>query len=166
MNPKTVLSTINALENIIFKATVKNKDKEATYIGCTTTTFKERFANHKKSINHYRYKHETALSTYIWNNNLQKEPKVFWNIVRKCQPYQLGNKNCQLCLHEKYFIIQGLKSKKSLNKKTDIGNKCVHVRDATFAFHVPWKVQWGCEVKISTLPQSLEIVTWRCKKHH
>ena len=36
-------------ENIIYKATVKNKDKEATYIGCTTTTFKERFANHKKA---------------------------------------------------------------------------------------------------------------------
>jgi len=41
------------LENVVYKATVENKDKKkAIYIGSTTTTFKKRFSNHKKSFNH------------------------------------------------------------------------------------------------------------------
>ena len=136
-DPKTCPVDNKCLEdNLIYKATLKDKETEAEYIGCTTTTFKDRFANHKKSIIHEKYQHETALSTYIWANNLQKDPKISWNIVKKCHTYQPGQKTCQMCLCEKYYIIMGLKKKNSLNKKTDIGNKCVHVRDATFAYAV------------------------------
>ena len=123
-------------DNLIYKATVKDNETEAEYIGCTTTTFKDRFANHKKSIKHERYQHDTALSTYIWTNNLQNDPKITWKIVKKCHLYQPGQKTCQMCLLEKYYIIQGMKKNNSLNKKTDIGNKCVHVRDATFAYAI------------------------------
>ena len=136
-DPKTCPVENKCLEdNLIYKATVKDNETEAEYIGCTTTTFKDRFANHKKSIKHERYQHDTALSTYIWTNNLQNDPKITWKIVKKCHLYQPGQKTCQMCLLEKYYIIQGMKKNNSLNKKTDIGNKCVHVRDATFAYAI------------------------------
>merc|ERR1711872_694610 len=54
------------LENVVYKATVESKEKKnAIYIGSTTTSFKKRYSNHKKSFNHERYKNDTTLSTYI-----------------------------------------------------------------------------------------------------
>ena len=124
-------------EKVIYKAIVTTNDNtEAEYIGCTTTTFKERYANHKKSISHERYQHETALSTFIWANNLQQDPKIKWEIVAKSSTYQPGNKTCQICVLEKFYIIEGMRNKNSLNKKTDVGNKCIHRRNATFAYSV------------------------------
>ena len=125
-------------EDVIYKATVTTEENtEAEYIGSTTTTFKARYSNHKKSITHEKYQHETALSTFIWANNLQQNPRIKWKIVKKSSTYQPGNKTCQLCVLEKFYIIEGLKNTHSLNKKTDIGNKCIHRRNATFAYSVP-----------------------------
>ena len=53
--------------NIIYQATVDNiSDHETeTYIGLTSSTFKERLATHKQSFNN-RNVNQTTLSTYIW----------------------------------------------------------------------------------------------------
>ena len=81
-------------ENVIYKATVTaDENTEAEYIGSTTTTFKDRYSNHKKSLNHERYNHETALSTFIWANNLQQQPKIKWQILKKAALTNLVTKH-------------------------------------------------------------------------
>ena len=125
------------LENVVYKATVENKEKKnAIYIGSTTTSFKKRYSNHKKSFNHERYKNDTTLSTYIWNNKLQEDPKIKWKIIKKCEKYKPGGKFCQICIEEKFNIIKGLRKTSNINKKSDIGSKCMHRRNATFAYTI------------------------------
>ena len=53
-------------DNLVYQAMVKCDDSEHTYVGLAPTTFKLRFGNHKKSINHERYRKETYLSDFIW----------------------------------------------------------------------------------------------------
>ena len=122
-------------ENVVYQATVTNNNgQKAEYVGMTTTTFKNRFANHKKSFRHEEYQHETTLSSYVWDNQLNPSPDVKWKLLKKCQKYAPGNKSCQICTEEKFFILKGISKVNNINKKTDIGNKCIHVRNATFKF--------------------------------
>ena len=113
--------------------TNKNNQK-ADYVGMTTTSFKKRFSNHKKSFRHEDYKHETTLSTYIWDNELNPEPNIKWTILKKCHAYSPGKKWCTVCNEEKYYILKRYSKVSNLNKKTDIGNKCSHLRNQTFKF--------------------------------
>ena len=103
----------------------------------TTTSFKKRYANHKKSFRHQAYQNETTLSSFIWDKNLNPEPKIQWKIIKQCSKYQPGQKACQICVSEKYFIIKGLLKPESINKKTNIASHCVHRRDATLKFFKP-----------------------------
>ena len=66
--------------NIIYKATITTNITIKFYIGSTTTTFKNRYNNHKASFNNKLERHNTELSNYIWelketntNYNLKSE---------------------------------------------------------------------------------------------
>ena len=123
-------------KNVIYNATIKHDNKTADYIGCTTIEFKERFRNHTKSFKHEKYCHETTLSTYAWANNLNPTPNVQFKIEKKCSTYKPSQKSCDLCLSEKYYIIKNLQKPNNLNKITDIGNKCTHVRNSTLQYGI------------------------------
>ena len=114
----------NCLEkNIIYKATVTTNDNtQVEYIGSCSTTFKDRYANHKQSFTKENKKHSTRLSTYMWDEK-HREPKIEWSIFKKSQPYRPGTKNCPLCLDEKLAILQ---NSNILNKKTELIQKCRH----------------------------------------
>ena len=50
-------------------------------------------------------KHKTKLSTKIWRKkNSGHHPKVKYEIVKKCVPYNPQTKDCLLCLNEKLQI--------------------------------------------------------------
>ena len=120
-------------EKIVYQATVKHDDgKTAVYIGSTETNFKARYNNHKKSFNHEKYKSETTLSKHLWDNRINKTHNITWKILKQCNTYDIGQKNCDLCLSEKFYIIKNFKSPNLINKRTDIGNKCVHLKKQTF----------------------------------
>ena len=113
--------------NVVYHATLNHEDgRTAEYIGCTEPEFKLRFGNHKKSFRHAAYKSETTLSKYVWNSGSNPSPNIKWKFLKKCSVYQTGNKSCDLCLSEKFFIIKNLHKKTLINKRTDIGNKCLH----------------------------------------
>ena len=62
----------------------------------------------------YEYKNETELSNEIWRiKNLGHHPKVKWEIVTKCVPYNPQAKHCLLWLNEKSEIAAYKKEKKS-----------------------------------------------------
>ena len=121
----------NCLEkSVIYRATVKNntKNEENSYIGLAGDTFKSRYANHIKSINNSKYKHETCLSTFIWN--LKENDQTFnvsWKIIDKGTLFNPSKMRCNLCLKEQYNLIFRT-DLCSINTKNEFGSTCRHLR--------------------------------------
>ena len=101
---------------------------KAEYIGITDLAFKTRYNNHTHSFRNETKKHSTALSTYVWANNLNPNPNIKWEILKKCNRYEPGHKQCDLCLSETVYILSNLNNPHNINKRTDIGNKCTLYR--------------------------------------
>ena len=45
---------------------------------------------------------------------------------KKCSVYKPGNSHCDLCLSEKLFIIKNANNPNNINKRNDVGGKCMH----------------------------------------
>ena len=114
-------------ESIVYKAEVNNRQgQKVIYIG-SSNDFKKRYANHKKSFRYERYKCDTALSKYIWENDLSPNPNITWTIMARAHEYKAGQRYCDLCLTEKYYISQETKqSRNCINTRSDLTNRCVH----------------------------------------
>ena len=115
-------------KNIIYKAEVStsNENDVKEYIGMTATTFKERYRNHKTSINNKHYTSETELSKYVWKQkNSGKTVSIKWSILRHAAPRKPGSRRCNLCLTEKLCILRA-DQEKTLNKRTELFSKCCH----------------------------------------
>ena len=68
---------------IVYKAEITATDVGETkeYIGMTAGTFKKRFANHKESLNNFRYSTETELSKYACMVTQTEQAKVHHQVV-------------------------------------------------------------------------------------
>ena len=111
---------------VIYKATVKANDEEHHYIGCSETEFKTRWNNHKSSFKNETYSDKTRLAQHVWQHKWANIPfEITWKIQRKSFPYANGARKCDLCLSEKLEIIRS-NPRTSLNKRTEIANKCRH----------------------------------------
>ena len=120
---------------VIYHATVHHTNGgTAEYVGMTEPPFKYRYGNHKKSFLNKDYKSETTLSSYVWDQGLNPTPRITWKFLKKCRVYEPGMRSCDLCLSEKEHIIKNLK-KGLINKRTDVGNKCLHRRKRTLKFY-------------------------------
>ena len=96
------------------------------YKGICETTFKKRYANHKKSFNVPTYKNDAKLSTEYWAlKTKQLNPKVSWQIKRRCNSYNPISRKCNLCLNEK-LEIQDDQDKNLSNKRSEIISHCRH----------------------------------------
>lgn len=117
-------------ENIVYEATVtSNKPNYSpkSYIGISETTFKVRYANHKKSFNHKRYEKETELSKEVWRlKDKNFEPNITWKIRKKCPSFSPSSGRCTLCLTEKLLILELSSDKNLLNKRDELVTKCRH----------------------------------------
>lgn len=119
----------NCLQNsILYEANIsKHEDPnyQRKYLGICETTFKLRYANHKKSFNHQKYQHNTCLSTEYWKiKNENQTPIITWKSLKKCSSYNQNNRKCKLCLNEKYEIAT--QKSNLLNKRSEIFSKCRH----------------------------------------
>ena len=118
----------NCLEPaVVYQADVTpDVDEEQSYLGSTEPAFKGRWGDHCTSFRHERYKSKTKLSKFIWKiQEKQQDYDIKWSVVRKSIPYRTGSKRCNLCLWEKYHILNCDKDK-FLNKRDEILNKCRH----------------------------------------
>ena len=109
---------------IVYKATVTSPEGRKEYYGSTGGTFKDRYANHKKSFNHEKYQNETVLSKYIWK--LKSKGTNFelkWKAIKKSNVAKRRSGICNLCLEEKYYIFT---NKHALNKRSELITKCRH----------------------------------------
>ena len=90
----------------------------------TQTEGRSRIQRHRHSFKAEYKKNETTLSGYIWDKKLNLnnngeiiEPDITWSIVKQCNIYEPGSKNCDLCLSEKLNIIMNQKNRRCNNKK-------------------------------------------------
>ena len=117
--------TSNIIYEAILSSNLRNQLKNK-YIGLCETTFKTKYANHKKSFNTEKYKNSTALSKEFWRiKELNGQPKVSCKIIRRCKPFNPNSGKCNLCLNEK-FEIASFKGKNLLNTRSEILAKCRH----------------------------------------
>ena len=83
-------------------------------------------SNHKKSFNLNEYKNKRELSSEIWRiKSSGHHPKVKWEIVKKCVPYNPETKRCLLCLNEN-LEIAAYKEQNLLNKRNETVSKYRH----------------------------------------
>ena len=96
------------------------------YLGSCETTFKDRFANHKKLLIHVKHKNDTELSKeFLEIKKRSGTPKITLKMIRICRSYNPNRKRCLLCLNEKYEIAT-YKGDNLLNKRTEIINTFRH----------------------------------------
>jgi hypothetical protein len=117
------------VKNIVYRATVTTASSPTKqYIGLTSTTFKERLANHTQSFKNKAMSNASELSKHLWN--LKNKGETFnlkWSIVQRAAPYHPASKRCNLCLAEKYHIMTAPKHC-TLNKRSELVSSCRHKR--------------------------------------
>ena len=111
-------------KDVIYHATVEEGMRKK-YVGCAQN-FKKRYYGHTESFRNEANKNNTALSTHIWEQNLNPEPKITWTIVAKASSYNKGSRYCDLCLTEKLVIMKNFSDPEYLNKRTEMAQRCRH----------------------------------------
>ena len=127
---------------MIYQATVSANNSEETYVGLTENDFKSRYRKHLSSIRHSRYRNSTELSKHIWylkENDIAYN--ITWKIICKAVPYNLTTKRCNLCLTEKYIIMQKCHNMCSLNKRTELMSTCRHYNKFLLSNYHPKKLE-------------------------
>jgi hypothetical protein len=116
-------------KNVVYKATVISEQACKSYIGLASTTFKQRYANHKSSFKYASKRNATALSQYIWEmkeKNIDYE--ISWEILKRVRPKKSGERKCLLCASEATTILFA-SDKCLLNKRREIVSSCRHEKD-------------------------------------
>lgn len=115
-------------KELVYQATVTTSEKKETYVGLTATEFKTRWRNHQMSFKHETRRNDTELSKYLWElKEKKKEFTLSWKMLAKARAYSNQSKRCNLCLHEKFFIIS-YPQMATLNKRNELVSSCRHRR--------------------------------------
>lgn len=117
-------------KNIVYQAIVSAKvsgiEKEFKYVGLTSTTFKERLANHRADARYSSKRKNTSLSEFVWalkDKNIQYD--IRWKLLERVAPFCIGTRKCQLCIMEKFYIIfRPLEA--DINKRNELPSHCRH----------------------------------------
>lgn len=114
-------------EGVVYEAVVSAEGRVTmSYIGSSSTAIKTRINNHHCDFRNRGREHATTLSTYVWKLKDEGiEPVVKYRIKGKAKPYSPTSKKCGLCTLEKLFIAKADMTN-TLNRRTEIGNKCRH----------------------------------------
>ena len=128
-------------EYVVYKATVTQKEsnKQETYIGLTSNSFKTRYNQHTSSFKLNHKRSTTTLSEHIWSlKDKNIVHNTTWDIVKKLTPPK-SNGTCQLCLEEKFAIIRYAPT---LNKRTELFTSCLHRKKAYIAASCQGQLQY------------------------
>ena len=82
--------------NILYQASITplgENSETKVYYGICETTFKRRYANHKKLFSHRNYKSDTELSNEFWRIQDRKHnANITWEILGRHQAYNTSSK--------------------------------------------------------------------------
>ena len=123
--------------NVVYKATVETSKETKTYIGLSSTAFKQRWYLHKSHFNDNKKRYATALTNHVQNlKDKGEDHKISWKIIARAQEAKPGKRTCRLCLKEAREILRNDNKKESLNKRTEVTGSCIHMKK----FYLS---QWG-----------------------
>ena len=121
------LNRLCLTSGILYQATIKcsdSKHKQKRYKEIVETTFKKRYANHKKLFNWIVSKNDTTWSIeYRTLKQKQPAPRLTWKVKGQYKNYNPTLKRCNLCLNEKLAIIDN-PDKNLLNKTSEVNSQC------------------------------------------
>ena len=80
---------------------------------------------------------DTTLSKYVWEvkRKLKIMPSLKWYIIKSVPAYSNISKKCQLCLQEKFEILNYPNPNELLNKRSELISKCHHVNKFLMYIH-------------------------------
>ena len=113
---------------VVYMANVSTDDDPLgkSYIGLTEGPFKLRFNQHTSSFKREKHSNCTELSKHVWKlKNKGKQYNIKWSIITKASPYNNKSKRCNLCIAEKFHILN-FKGNNLLNKRDELVSKCRH----------------------------------------
>ena len=94
--------------NILYQANITalgENSETKVYYGICETTFKLRYANHKKMFNHRNCKSDTELSNeFLKIKDNKRNVIITWENLSRLQAYNRSRKRCSLCSNEKLKI--------------------------------------------------------------
>ena len=99
-----------------------------TYTGLSKPPFKERFRGHTHDMKHEDVEGTkgTTLSKHVWSLKRAGIPyTISWSIQARGDGYNPSNKQCRLCLLEKWHIIFKPEGA-TLNKRLEVFSNCRH----------------------------------------
>ena len=99
-----------------------------TYTGLSKPPFKERFRGHTHDMAHDDEggTKGTTLSKHVWNLKRAGTPyTISWSIQARGDGYNPSNKQCRLCLLEKWHILFKPEGA-TLNKRLEVFSSCRH----------------------------------------
>ena len=138
--PQCTLQQKCLSNNILYQANITpigENSETKVYYGICETTFKLRYANHKKSFNHRNRKSDTELSNEFWKiKDNKRSANITWEILGRHQAYNTSSKRCSLCLNEKLKIPLQRNNNK-LNERTKVLNKCRHKNKYALLLYTP-----------------------------
>ena len=97
------------------------------YIGCTKNIFKLRWNGHNSDCRYIGKRTKSTSTDYIWS--LKEKNIIYsqtWKIEVSTKAYCPEMGVCDTCLSEKYMIMKNHKTRKLVNKRTEILAKCRH----------------------------------------
>ena len=113
--------------SILYQATIKCSDskyKQKRYKGICETTFKKRYANHKKSFILINSKNDTTWFAEYWTLKQKPQaPRLLWEMKGQYKAYNPTFKKCNLCLNEKLAIIDD-PDKNLPRKRSEVMSQC------------------------------------------
>ena len=118
---------------LVYQADVIEQNRTMHYIGMTGRTFKERYTEHRGTLNNRNTAERTPtrLSKHVWSlkdKSIQHEIK--WKLRAKTGIYFPGAKYCDTCITEKMLILEADR-RTCLNLRTEILTKCKHKKKFT-----------------------------------
>ena len=126
-------------ESIVYKCIASvHEYLNKVYLG-TAGDFKQRFYNPQMSFNNEGHSTETTLSKYVWEvkRKLKIVPPLKWYIIKSLPAYSNISKKCQLCLQEKFEILNYPNPNELLNKRSELISKCYHVNKFLLSNYKP-----------------------------
>ena len=103
---------------------MRSNSSTMNYFGLCETDFKTRYYNHTHSFRNRSKCKVTELSKFLWEcKDAESTPSNHWKSVCRAPSYKQGNDYYNLCLAEKFAILTA-DPKTTLNKKTELINKC------------------------------------------
>ena len=110
----------------LLKKCSDSKYKQKRNKGICETTFKKRYANHKKSFNLINSRNDTTLYVEYWTLKQKKQaPRLTWEMKEQYGAYNSTLKKCNFCLNETLTVIDDT-DKNLLNKRSEVISQCPH----------------------------------------